>query len=129
MPRVLLTIALLLVTALPALAGGKFNITHASGGDHVIIKWEATDESGVSGYQVLRRRVNEHRDAALPIAMVALDPSRQYTFEDKTVFRTSSSDFIYTIKAVGTNDEADVLVRSEISGVRKTWGSIKAMFR
>ena len=129
MPRFLLTFGLLALLSIPAFAGGKFTITQATGGEHVVIKWEATDESGVQGYQVLRRRVNENREAALPIAVIPLDATRRYTFEDHTLLRTTGNDYIYTIKAVGTEEESDVLVRSEISGVRRTWGSIKAMFR
>ena len=59
---------------------------------------------------------------------------REYSFDDKTIFKNNiSTTFYYRLVIVDTNGRLtryDVIVSiSGSSGIRHTWGSLKAMFR
>ena len=58
---------------------------------------------------------------------------RYYRFEDKNIFKNSISNFYYQLVIVNKDGSSiiyDVIVSVEgSSGIRHTWGSIKAMFR
>jgi hypothetical protein len=129
-PFILLLLSCLTTTM--AFAGGDLNITNSTGRGQVVIEWVGVDESGVSGYEILRRDWGNNPEAAISLTTIPVDPSRQYRFEDKTLFRTMGKVFVYTVRPVGAgkDKEKEVSIIFEgVSGVRRTWGSIKAMFR
>ena len=59
---------------------------------------------------------------------------KEYTYEDKSVFKATSNTFYYRIKIINKDasesmfDEV-IVVTPSVSGVQHTWGSIKALFR
>ncbi len=59
---------------------------------------------------------------------------KEYSYEDKSIFKSENRTFYYRIvvidpqKKVITSSEIKQ-VSPQISGIRHTWGSIKAMFR
>jgi hypothetical protein len=55
----------------------------------------------------------------------------EYSFRDKSVFRTTGNFYQYKVSIVSSagNSEYFVSVDHSVSSVRRTWGSIKAMFR
>ncbi len=68
--------------------------------------------------------------------IATLDPHPDnpfYSYTDKSVYKTNDYIFVYRLKIVDNNgqlsysDQASVSL--SISGVKRTWGSIKAMFR
>ena len=57
-----------------------------------------------------------------------------YQYVDDTAFRVSESIYKYQVKVVFSNGQAPlyygpITVSHKTSDVRRTWGSIKAMFR
>ncbi len=56
-----------------------------------------------------------------------------YTYLDQSAYKIENMLFIYRLKIVDTNGQAsysnEVSVSHSVSGVKRTWGSIKAMFR
>ncbi len=103
-----------------------------SDGSNIIISWSSADENGVASYIVERRQgsVGEF------IAINNTNPRGSYSdyqYIDQSAFKTSGSIYQYQIKAVKTSGEVEyskiVQVAHQVSSVKRTWGSLKAMFR
>ena len=59
---------------------------------------------------------------------------KEYTYEDKTVFKPTANTYYYRLKLINNDGTFSYFnkvlkVVPQISSVRHTWGSIKAMFR
>jgi len=55
-----------------------------------------------------------------------------YEFVDQTAFKTTASVYQYRIRIVaqdGTTYSKVMVVSHNVSSVKRTWGSLKAMFR
>ncbi len=136
MRRVLSTLAVglwLLVTVAFAgvLRDGTFSAV--SNGTNITLHWISDDESGVMHYELERKAgINGQ---FLTLAPVVLRGNNiVYEYVDDSAFRITESVYQYQLKVVFTNGAAPVYygpitVRHDVSSVRKTWGSIKAMFR
>jgi hypothetical protein len=101
----------------------------------VVVKWTSEDETGVSGYMIERK--SGAGGVFIPILSqkITAKGSRQtYEFADETAFRTTGSFYTYRITPVNDVGAAVgnpyyVSIDQNPSSVRRTWGSIKAMFR
>ena len=112
-----------------ALAGAIKDIRGWSDGRVVTIEWYADDETGCSGYIVMRRSGINGSFATLTSTPIPLREDKHYIFTDETAFRTTDNFYQYRVMPVGRAESYDVSVTHSTSGVRRTWGSIKAMFR
>jgi hypothetical protein len=106
----------------------------SSNGTNVTVRWLSDNESAVTHYQ-LSRRAGTSGDF-IPLANLPCQGnSRWYEFVDNTAFRTTeASIYQYLITPVyldgpHTAEANEVTVSVSVSSVRRTWGSIKAMFR
>ncbi|MER3524608.1 MAG: hypothetical protein C4326_11250 [Ignavibacteria bacterium] len=134
-PRTLILSFLALLLAVSALAGvvreGSFNAR--SDGNNITIRWTSEDESGLLKY-VLERKAGVN-GAFIPL--VEIQPkgnNESYVYVDDTAFHISESLYQYRLKVVFVNGAAPmyygpITVSHRTSDVRRTWGSIKAMFR
>lgn len=104
----------------------------------VSLSWKVSIETNVKGYKIQRgfspnllTDINflDAKPGAVPPGGV-----KEYSYEDKSIFKNENRTFYYRIvvidpqKKVVTSSEIKQ-VSPQISGVRHTWGSIKAMFR
>jgi hypothetical protein len=107
-------------------------------GDNIVIQWSTSQEDGVKAFVV--EKSSQVDNQFYPIGTVNPTGSGSvYQFTDKGIYKTTSSSiFIYMVRADGFDGSstysAQITVpftyQSSISGVAKrTWGSIKAMFR
>lgn len=104
-----------------------------SDGSNITIRWESDDETNVARF-VLERKAGIH---GVFVPLTELSPkgnNSSYLYVDETAFRTSESLYQYRVKVMFTNGTAPVTsgtitVSHRTSEVRRTWGSIKAMFR
>jgi len=103
-----------------------------SDGIDVTIRWMTDDESGVAQFEIERRGSTDGAFAVIGSA----DPkgSSLYEFVDHSAFLKTSSVYQYRIKISFSDGRlpfytAPLTVSHTVSGVRRTWGSIKAMFR
>jgi hypothetical protein len=125
-----LVLALLAIVAV-AYAGGIIDGTLKawSEGQDIVLTWRSSDETGVTGYLIDRKAgINGPfiRVAEIPAHGSASD----YSFRDKSVFRTTGTFYQYRVTiGGGTPVEYYVSIDHSVSSVRRTWGSIKAMFR
>jgi len=114
-------------------AGAYIEYFHArSESDDIKLEWQTGDESNLQKF-VIERKTPQSSYAE--IATVNPKGSNSYySFTDQNAYKTNDIIFIYRIKIVDNNNlvsySADVSVSHSISSVyKRTWGSIKAMFR
>jgi hypothetical protein len=126
-----LAIIVLLAWAI-ALAGGirDGSLSAYSNGTNIVVRWASDDETGVTGYTIERKAGGSSTFVRLTDPALAPKGSGSaYEFVDNTAFRTLDNFYQYRITALGVNAVYYVSVNHSVSSVRRTWGSIKAMFR
>lgn len=134
--------SLLLLAALPLFA--LANVFKQGSPTRVVssnmtIRWETSDESATVKFEVFRR---EFRSGGMgPAELVAVVQAKQqsnsvYQIEDSGIFKTADRVLQYEIRAVDQNNVVvetasmtTVFSSGLTSAARRTWGSIKAMFR
>jgi len=102
----------------------------ASGGN-IIINWQTASETNLRQFVVERRTVS---GAFMEIGTVQPQADKNYEFVDQTAFKTYDQLYVYRLKIVDNNGSvsysAEIRVQnSGVSSVKRTWGSIKALFR
>ena len=128
MRYLLVVIAAVAITSI-AFAATIKDIRGWSDGRVVTIEWYSDDEAGCNGYVVMRRSGINGSFTTVTTAPIGLKEDKHYLFIDETAFRTSDNFYQYRVVPVGKAETYDVSVSHSTSGVRRTWGSIKAMFR
>jgi hypothetical protein len=108
--------------------------TAQSNGSNVSIRWTSVDETGVEGFQVLRRNGFTGEFAVIGNSIIPPKGSNSsYEFTDSDVFKATGGLFQYKVRILnGQNPapETEIVTVSHVSSAAKrTWGSIKAMFR
>jgi lipopolysaccharide export LptBFGC system permease protein LptF len=103
-----------------------------SDGNNVTVQWGTGDESQILGFEVERR--NGTSGEFVTIADVQKKGSNSfYEYIDKSAFKTTGTIYQYRIKVVlkngGVEHSTIITVSHNVSNVKRTWGSLKAMFR
>ncbi len=103
-----------------------------SDGVNVTLRWITDDEATVAHFEVERRSGTD--GAFMSIATVDPKGSSLYEYIDNSAFRKIVTLYQYRVKIVYTNGTNPtytgiLTVSHTVSGVRRTWGSIKSMFR
>lgn len=100
--------------------------------EKVVLKWKTLEEESLKEFAIERKSaVGDY----LTIGTVLPKGSNSfYTFTDETVFKSTSSVYKYKIKIIDTNGSYEysnelTIIHGGLSSVKRTWGSIKAMFR
>ncbi len=115
-----------------AFAGAYLNsFTAHSEGENVRVEWRTGQEDNVNNF-IIQRRTPQSQFADIETVHPKGDNS-YYTYLDEAVYKTNDLVFIYRLKIVDNDGQssysAEASVVPNISGVKRTWGSIKAMFR
>src|SRR5437870_5274031 len=131
--HVLSAVVLLLMTA-AALADviKSGSLQASSDGVNVTLHWITEDETGVLHYEIERRSGSDV--TFTEVGSLDSKGASLYEFVDNSVFHKSATVYQYRVKVVFANGSAPaysgvVSVNHTVSGIRRTWGSIKAMFR
>jgi hypothetical protein len=107
--------------------------TARSDGSSITIHWDSDDETGVVGYEIARQVGWNGQYIVLVPSLKTKGSNQPYDFVDDTAFRTTATFYKYRITALYSNgtrsDPFETGVSHTVSSVRRTWGSIKAMFR
>jgi lipopolysaccharide export LptBFGC system permease protein LptF len=103
-----------------------------SDGNNVTVQWGSTDETSIVEFEVERR--NGTSGDFMVIANVQKKGSNSfYEYVDNSAFKTTGTIYQYRIKTVlkqgGVEYSSVVTVSHNVSSVKRTWGSLKAMFR
>lgn len=113
-------------------AGAYIDYFHArSEGEDVRLEWKTGEELNLQKF-VIERKTPQSSFAEI----ATLDPKGSnsfYSYLDKNAYKSSDLLFNYRLKIVDNNNvisfSSEVSVSHNVSGVKRTWGSIKAMFR
>jgi hypothetical protein len=130
-----LTMIILMAVAATAYAGGIIKngtLQARSDGNNVTVQWGSTDESNVREFGVERRALSGG-DFMLVSSVKPKGSNSYYEYVDHSAFKTTGTMYQYRIRIVdlnsGTTFSDPISVSHNVSGVRRTWGSLKAMFR
>lgn len=99
----------------------------------VVVTWRTDTEVGVQGYEVMRRSAatgDQYRSLG---SVAAHGAGRAYEFVDDDLYKNTSSMADYQVVAVLAGGGRQLLFGAQINytttGLRRTWGSLKAMFQ
>ena len=107
----------------------KFTVSSLSG--NVVLDWQCSSESNLKDYVIQRKTVNGNYS---DIASIQSRSDMNYEYVDQTAYKTDDQVYTYRIKildndgSLSYSQEIPVL-HNTISSVKRTWGSIKALFR
>ncbi len=112
----------------------RFEVRQESG--FVRVTWVAQQEDGVRGYELMRKMAwveDQYRPATTQL-IPARGNGSEYQFLDEAVYKQGASDNIYyQLIAVYKDGARETLQERSATyvstAVRRTWGSIKAMFQ
>jgi hypothetical protein len=98
----------------------------------VTIRWRTGSEADVVKFTILRSMDDQSFNEVSAVS--AKGQSQEYTFIDDNVIFKSSQTFFYKIRAIRSDNSTieetqSLIVNPNISGIYRTWGAIKAMFR
>ena len=98
----------------------------------VTISWITKSESGVSRFLILRSA--DDKIFSEVGSTLARGTAGNYSYTDANVLFKDTQTFFYKIRAVKSNntiveETESLIVNPNISGIFRTWGAIKAMFR
>ncbi len=132
--RYTLLVSFLILAFVTAGAGDVIrsgSLQASSDGVSITLRWVSEDESNVAAYDVQRAVPN---GTFQTIATIPAKGASLYEYVDHSAFMKATSLYQYRIQIIaaqGNNPppSVSVTVSHSVSGVRRTWGSIKAMFR
>ena len=123
---------LVLLTVTAIFAGTFLEYFHGrSEGDDVRLEWKTREEVNLQHFKIERKTP---QNSFVEISTVQPKGNNSYyTYLDQSAYKTTDMIFIYRLKIVDNNSQTsysnEVTVSHSVSGVKRTWGSIKAMFR
>ena len=100
--------------------------------NRVTIRWRTSSEADVVKFAILRSM--DDQSFSEVSAVSAKGQGQEYTFIDENVIFKSTQTFFYKIRAIRSDNTTieetqSLIVNPNISGIYRTWGAIKAMFR
>ena len=124
---------LVLIAFISSVFAGAFIqfFTAKSEGDDIRLEWRTAEETNLKHFAIERKT---HNSGFIEIGIVnAKGSNSSYVYVDKNVYKTTDLIFTYRLKIVDNNNQVsysnEISVTHSVSGVKRTWGSIKAMFR
>lgn len=127
-----LQILITILAATAIFAGTFLEYFHGrSEGEDIRLEWKTKEEVNLQHFKIERKTP---QSSFVEIATVEPKGSNSYySYIDQSVYKGNNMIFIYKLKIVDTNGQYaysnEVSVSHSVSGVKRTWGSIKAMFR
>jgi hypothetical protein len=122
---------LFLVTISVIYAGVELiSFTAKSQNGNVILNWQTASETNLKNFVVERKSVDGN---FFEIAVVEPKSDKNYQYIDQSAFKTLDAVYSYRIKIVDNDGSVSYSgvqsVYHNVSSVKRTWGSIKALFR
>ena len=102
--------------------------------NNLVLSWQAEAEQDILRYELMRRTLYS-REQFVKIQDVAVHgPGKPYRFVDDQVYKATTSEQVdYQLVAVLSDGARKELASTSINytstAIRRTWGSIKAMFQ
>lgn len=126
-------VVVLLVAATAAAVVIKERPTAQSNGSDVTVRWNTSDESGVIRFEVMRRSGTAGDFMVVGSIDQLKGNNSSYEFVDKSAFKTTDGIYQYKVRIINGQippPETEIVPVAHLtSTAKRTWGSIKAMFR
>ena len=132
------TLSLLILIVVLAGAGfGASNVTLdyfnvERQGNEFSITWKAQTEEDVRNYELFRKTSYAASFSVIE-TFNAHGPGKEYQFKDDQVYKAASEQVDYRLEVVFNNGVRQQLAEKKVNytptAIRRTWGSIKAMFQ
>ncbi len=113
-----------------AFIAGEFIAKSENG--NVVLTWQTNLEQNVKYFEILRGSSSENlvRIATVP----PKGSNSSYTYIDENAYKTSGSFYAYGLVIVDNDGSKSAVMHTRtlhenVSSVKRTWGSIKALFR
>ncbi len=135
----ILILGLLLTTSLLFANDVLDSFVATSNSKVITLSWKSTDESAIKTYEIERSSSNQ------PFTSISTIPAKgygyNYNFTDETAFLRGEGNgntqglgtYKYRLKIISKDNTASysntAFVAHNVSGIRRTWGMIKEMFR
>lgn len=126
---------IIVVTTSSVLFGAAFiqEFLAKSESGNVILEWWTGQEDNVKSFTVERKSGTSSLFQQVGELVPPKGSNSHYVFVDESAFKSTDSFYVYRIK-ISDNDgkigySREVGVSHTVSSVKRTWGSIKAMFR
>ena len=128
------TFVCLLVSIASTLVAGAFLdfFSAHSDGNNITVEWKTRVESSLNLFEVQRKAGTNGEYTTLE----QIQPKGSYSyysFTDRSAYKTTDNVYTYRLKIVDEQSlpsySNEVVVSHNVSSVKRTWGSIKAMFR
>ncbi len=134
--RLILKASLFLFIVAVVYAGSAtiYNFNISQDNDNADLSWTANGET--STMQFIVERKTSQTDF-VNIATVPVNSTHTYQYQDRSIYKTTGISYSYQILLVDIDNQSYIvcssneklLIPNGISGIKSTWGSIKAMFR
>lgn len=99
--------------------------------DQVTLTWITSSENNIASFKVLRSN-----DSEFFIELKKVNPEgpgTTYEYIDENVMFKGSNVLFYKVRALDKRnrivEESSMIVRTQVSDVKETWGAIKAIFK
>jgi hypothetical protein len=107
----------------------KFTVSSLNG--NVVLDWQCSSESNLKDYVIQRKTVSGNYS---DIASVQSRSDMNYEYVDQTAYKTDDQVYTYRLKIIDNDGSLSYsqeipVLHNTISSVKRTWGSIKALFR
>jgi hypothetical protein len=131
MKNTLLKTALVFLLTIPLLGVYYSDFNIVSDSNNVILSWHTNQEEGLRETSIERKVVNGAFSSVGSI--LAKGDNSSYTFVDENAFKIQDGVYKYRLKFInadGTYSFSSEQTITHLTSVsKKTWGSIKALFR
>jgi hypothetical protein len=101
-------------------------------GNDIVVSWEASVETDIREYILERRTIFDTQFLEMA-RLAAHGANSSYTYRDERVFKVQAEQVSYRLRMIDNNGSFvgvtdPITVNYTPTAVRRTWGSIKAMF-
>jgi len=139
--KFVVSIALLAVAFVVSAQAVQFTLQYfqaKSNGNAIVVEWKSANESDVAQYEI--ERAGADKQYRYVATIQAKGSNQSYSYNDTEAFGKAESDknitanyFTYRLKVVTRDKNASysntIGVAHNVSGIKRTWGMIKEMFR
>ena len=126
------TVILLLFVGLSIAYAGAFltNFSVKSQDGNVVITWQTSSETDVKNFVI--QRSTKINGVWVDITTIEPEADHNYEYTDQSAYKTSDAVYYYRLAIVDysgaiTYSNKETVAHS-VSGIKRTWGSIKALF-
>jgi len=129
-----LLLPLLLISQISILFAGAF-ITYFHGrstGDSIVLEWQTGQETNLKAFVVERKTpISNFTEIG---NLNCKGSNSTYTYTDNNAYKSNEAAYIYRLKLIDKDGDSSysnevTVTHGGVSSVKRTWGSIKALFR